>query len=298
MLNFEGYGQIDDLVDPPDDALWVRNSDASSWDLCPARHGYLRSGAARQVPSEAMSFGTMMHTFAEMRLMGWDGIVTVQQLEEWWEEAVAKDGFSLSELAERDRIDASLQEAVQACMLWDAQVRPLLGYSEKVEFEPRLEAPLGVLPNGREVWVHGTPDVLDVDRIDDWKTASRGWKESKAHATGQLSMYIYLAERTRGYVIESGTYHVWDRSKYEWVPHVTSRTPAEVDAYLRHIWQMARAIDAEAYTFNPWQSNFGDYKRGWWCSSKYCAAWDVCEGKHAHDDVWEEQEIDITVGWS
>ena len=297
-MNFEGFGQVDGLVEPAEDALWVRNSDVVSWDLCAARHGYLRKGAAKQVPSEAMSFGTMMHTFAEMRLMGWDGVVTVQQLEEWWEEAVEKDGFSLSELAERPRIDASLQEAVQACAAWDVQVRPLLGYSEKVEFEPRLQAPLGVLPNGREVWAHGTPDVLDVDLIDDWKTAARGWKESKARATGQLSMYIFLAEAARGYSITDGTYWVWDRSKYGWKAHFTTRDAAHVDAYLRHVWQIARAIDADAYSFNPWSSNFGDYKRGWWCSAKYCAAWDVCEGKAINDDVWEEQPIDITAGWT
>ena len=285
------------MVDPPDDALWIRNSDASSWELCAARHGYLRRGEAKQIPSEAMSFGTAVHTFAEMRCMGWDDVATTVQLREWWEEAVERDGYELSDLADEARIEASLQEMIVACTLWDSTVRPTLNYTEAVELEPKMQAPLGRLPSGREVWLHGTPDVLDVDLIDDWKTAGRGWKGSKADALGQLSMYIFLAEATRGFTIEGGTYWVYDRSKQQWVAHVTSRTSAEVDAYLRHIWQMARAIDGEAYTFNPWQSTFGDYKRGWWCSAKYCAAWDVCEGKAVHDDVWNEQPIDIKAGW-
>ena len=299
-MNFEGYGDLDGIGLAPDEgALLIRQSDVSSMDLCPAKQGYLKSGAAVQVPSEAMSFGTMMHTFAEQRLLGWDGIATKPQLEAWWAENVERDGFDLFELSTQEKRDASLQEALAACAQWDDDVRPLLNYGDGVLLEERLMSPLGRLPSGREVWAHGTPDVVSValPRIDDWKTAARGWKDSKAHQTGQASMYSFLVESSMGVLVTEFIYWVWNRKQWQWDAVRTERSPAQIDSFMRHVWMRATQMDAGAFPFTPWQSTFGDYKRGWWCSAKYCAAWDVCEGKHLADDVWEEQTIEITSGW-
>lgn len=303
-MNFAGYGEIEELDSPEDDALWIRQSDVSSMDLCPARAGYLRSGQAVQVPSEAMSFGTMMHTYAEHRLTeGFGDVIPKSQFEEWWVANVKRDGFDLYELAEPDRIATSLDEALVAAAAWDREVYPNLTYAEATEsvlLEEKMEAPLGISPiSGRGVWVHGTPDVTDLKTptIDDWKTAARGWKTSKAHATGQASTYSFLVAANYGVSIDTFGYWVWDRKAYQWELHVTTRTPAQIDAFMRHMWMRALEIDAGAFPFTPWQSQWGEYKRGWHCGVKYCAAWDVCEGKHLADDVWEEQEIDIRSGW-
>lgn len=311
-MNWEGYGDIDTVSvsdGPPADAVLVRQSTSKSMALCPAKQGYLLSGEAKQVPSEAMSFGTMIHTFAEERLRGNTAMVTFDMLEQWWVEAVEKDGFDLYDLVAPERLRESLQEAIEACAAWDKDVYPRLGYgvddykSGELQLELRMEFPLGVLPNGREVWMHGTPDVTfipdnpTVRTIDDWKTARRGWDISEADMTQQLDVYSWLAERTEDAQVLQGTYWVWNRDKRYWEPLSTSRTDAQVEATMRHMWQVARQIDGEAFPFKRTDVSWGKHKRGWWCSPKYCAAWDVCEGKHLNDDVWEETPIDVYAGW-
>lgn len=277
----------------------VRQSSVGSMDLCPARQGYLLSGEAKQVPSEAMSFGTMIHSFAEWRLEGNDGAVYAPQLRAWWEEGLERDGVKLSDLASKVRIRESLDEGLRACQRWDADVFPVLGLSDDYTIEEKLMAPLGMTPNGREVWLQGTADVVDLGngRIIDWKTAARGWKESKAHATHQAQAYSFLVQAAHGVDVFDFSYWVWNRSKGEWSEHTTVRTADNVDAWLRHAWMRALQIEANAFPFTPWQSTYGDMKRGWWCSAKYCAAWSVCTGKSLPDDIWEDEPIDIKGSW-
>jgi len=86
-------------------------------------------------------------------------------------------------------------------------------------------------------------------------------------------------------------------AKSEWTLHKTSRNQAHVDSYLRKVWAIAKSIDAQAFPFRPWSETFGNVSRGWWCSPKYCSAWNICEGKHLPDDLVEETPIDITAGW-
>jgi len=292
-----GLGDIDGIgSEPADDAIIMRQSTVGSMDLCPAREGYRLQGV-RQIPSEAMTFGTMIHSFAEQRLMGLSRVVTADDLESWWVEAVAKDGHDLHDLAAPDVVAAGVQEALQACAAWDKAVRPHVDREGAGDPEVSMLAPIGTTPRGREVWLQGTADYVTATRIFDWKTAGRGWKESKAHSTGQASAYTFLAEATGRGLIPDHTYWVWNRQAYTWNHWDTHREPEHVTAWLAHAFMRALEIENGAFPFTPWASTFGDFKRGWWCSAKYCSAWDVCEGKYLNDDVWEGQVVQITVGW-
>ena len=301
---FEGFGDTDSVgLAPAEDAIILRQSSVGSMDLCPARQGYLLSGKATQMPSEAMTFGTMIHSFAEWRLEGNHDVVTTKHLEEWWDETIDSDSdgqFTLQDLLTPTALADKLHEAVQACHEWDTTVFPELGLSQDVLIEELLLVPMGVTPSGREMWLRGTADVVDLGNahILDWKTAGRGWDPSKAMSTHQAQAYSFLVEGATGKLILDFTYWVWNRKSWTWEQHVTERTPSQVDAWIKHAWQRGLQIEAQAFPFTPWDSTFGKFKRGWWCSAKYCAAWDVCEGKSLPDDVWEEQPIEISAGWS
>ncbi len=183
---------------------------------------------------------------------------------------------------------------------WQEDVYPQLNLSDNIRVEEKMLAPLGVLPNGRAVWFYGTPDLVDIGNagIQDWKTTGRAWKESKALGLLAPQAYSWLVDTTHGVFIPDHFYWVWDRAKSEWTLHKTSRNQAHVDSYLRKAWAIAKSIDAQAFPFRPWSETFGNVTRGWWCSPKYCSAWDICEGKSLPDDLWEGTPIDITAGWA
>ncbi len=283
---------------PGDDVLWMRQSTVGSWELCPARVMLSDDPGFKALPSEAMSFGTLVHEMGATDLT--DGLQnwTIVDVMDLWDTLVTDEyGVSVFELAAEEMIRDGAVEAIGANQLWRVQVVPTLPDTDPV-VETRLEAPLGVLPSGRRVWLHGTGDVLYPDSHVgvDWKTAGRGWKEGKADLTGQAAAYTYLAWVAFSEWISEWRYWVYDRQKVEWAQWTTSRTEQQVDAWLRHAFGIAKAIDAGAVMYTPVDSTFGKMSRGWWCSAKYCGAWEVCKGKYLADDVDESATVEVT--WS
>lgn len=279
--------------EPADDALWIRQSTVGSWELCPAR---VMLSDGHELPSEAMSFGTLVHEMLALDLEHGAGLPwTYSQTADLWSSLVADEyGVDLGELAAEETIESSAMEAIGAVQLWRRQVEPDLPSTEPL-VEARLEAPLGILDNGRQVWMHGTGDVLypDVPVGYDWKTAGRGWGEGKAMFLGQPSAYTYLAWWNHDVFIADWRYWVYDRRAAKWVLHSTQRTPQQVQAWLRHAFGIAKAIDAGAVYYTPVDSTFGKMKRGWWCSPQYCGVWDRCKGKHLADEVDESQSVEV-----
>ena len=161
--------------------------------------------------------------------------------------------------------------------------------------EQRLEAPLGILPNGREVWLHGTGDLLYKDLAVgyDWKTSGRDWKEGRATYLGQPSSYQYLHWYNHDVWVDEWRYWIYDRGRGQWVLHTTRRDRQQVMSWLRHAFGIACAIDAGVVYYTPTQHPYGKSERGWWCSPKYCSAWDHCPGKYLADEFDEKQSAII-----
>lgn len=303
MSMWEGLLDVEGLTEPEDGDLQLRNSTVGSWDLCPGRVGYSEAEGFEPTPSEAMSFGSMGHVAIEQDLESGDGFLwTAPALETLWAKSLADEAsgpYDLYELATAERIQASVEEAVVMMAAWQQDVYPQLNLSDNIKVEEKMTVPLGVLPNGRAVWFHGTPDLVDIDNagIYDWKTSGRAWKETKALGLLAPQAYSWLVAETQGVFIPDHFYWVWNRAKQEWVLHKTSRSQEHVDSYLRKVWAIAKSIDAQAFPFRPWSETFGNVSRGWWCSPKYCSAWNICEGKSLPDDLLEGTPIDIKAGW-
>lgn len=296
----DGFGW-QDRDDPVDGDIELSQSTVSSMDLCPARVGYSTHEGFDASPSEPMSFGTAEHATIEHDLwsIGTEhfGTWSRDDVRDLWNETLIaeRDGsWTLADFDADEKIEQSIDELIHANKRWHQQVWPTLkALGSELLIEERVTKCLGVLPDGRHVWFGGTADLVDVKnkRIYDWKTSGREWKESKAAMTPQAQAYTWL------YGIDDHTYWVYARNKRSWQSFRTHRRPEQVDAYLRHAWQRARQIGAGIFPATPLDSTFGDVKRAWYCSAKFCGAWDVCEFKYLPDDVYEAQIRDPKEGW-
>lgn len=301
-----GFLEVEGALADPDTAVGVdihlSQTTVNNAQLCGGKILYRNDPLYNHTPSEAMSYGTMAHGMAELDLldlMDGNGLRhwTPKSVERLWADGLAneRDGsWLLTDLATRERINKSVNEALTGHILWRRDVLPTLGEPTSTWLvEERVTRCLGVLPDGRAVWFGGTADLVDEDKpmIFDWKTSGRKWDQSKADAGNQASYYTWL------YDIPDHEYHVYSRKDKMWDVYSTSRTPEQVDAALRNAWMVAKSIADGSLVVNPWASTFGKYKRAWYCSARWCAAWAACEMKSINDNVWEEQPIDIQEGW-
>lgn len=300
MNYWQGFKQVEAGAEPADGDLHLSQTTVGNAALCPARVGYRGDEGYDYTPSEAMSFGTMVHGMAEvdLALLGTPlaGNWRRDSVEGMWADGLLaeRDGsFDLHALASRDRIDKSVDEALLANKKWHRTVVPTLDLDEQDdwEIEVRKTKQLGTLPDGRRVWFGGTADLVVPGLVLDWKTAGRGWDQSKADTTYQATYYTWL------YGVDRHKYWVWNRRKSDWSAFETSRSPKDVESALKVAWMLARQIDDGTFTATPWQDTYGKVKRGWWCSAKFCGAWDICQFKNLPDDVYEGQKIDPKMGW-
>jgi hypothetical protein len=136
---------------------------------------------------------------------------------------------------------------------------------------------LGVLPNGREVWVSGQADRVVEGEIQDWKTASRGWKAGKAYENEvQINTYAWLVEHLTD--ATRGAFVVYDRSKKTWTWSETTLaiTPETKRLSLLKLWDMAVTLDAGVAVATPHSRGSFGAGIGWHCSTKFCPAWNPC----------------------
>lgn len=299
----EGFGDIDPTgraVD--DDDVLVSQSLVGSYDLCAASVGQKGQPGYILQPNQQMSWGSMLHGAIEDDLLATlrrDPISrwTPDQLEDQWNLALQneRDGtWLLSDMTDdRVLIRHWLDEAVVAMYKWQDDVLPGLHLDDEARVEDTISRQLGTLPNGRRVFYGGTGDLVEpsMNQITDWKTSGRGWHQSKADFTGQVPGYLWL------YGQEKFRFVVWNRQKLTWDSFDTSRTEQQIEAYLRHAFEVAAAIDAGIYPVTNVQSNFGKYNRTWQCSPKWCGAWNICPYKYLNDDKWEQQVADPADGW-
>lgn len=277
----EGLGKLPSYDEPADTDLLIRQSTIESMMLCPAKVGYTSHPDYDSTPSEAMVFGTVVHDLIEDHLRN-DAPLYLNQpshATEVFYKVAERDGFDLDEVATERTISESSVEAVLAYQEWVTQwwsVRK--DFFSPLVLEERLVRPLGTLPNGRGVWVHGTPDVIEQSGLTDWKTAGRGWSPGKGETRIQSPTYLWLAEEIRYTLPGLADYVVYDRQKKRWSSHPYQISEANINAALNVLWEFSCMIDAQVFPPTP-AAAAGRPGRGWWCTPKYCNAWDLCEFK-------------------
>ena len=297
------YGLMpDDRDGPADDDIVVRQSTIGSMRLCPARVGLSGEPGFLDAPSQAMFQGTVVHALIEEYLsaVASDGdlgagmplrLSMVPNVVSLMAELAHADGFRLDDVASDAQIQKVAETAVAAAQSWHEQVWLGDGLDSMaiLAIEAKMVRPLGTLPDGRVIWLQGTADIVHGGGIVDWKTSSRGWKVnrdglSQASFKVQAPLYLWLAEPILEKLASSATFYVYDVSKGQWTSHHTNWSEAQIMANLGNAWEAGKQIAAEAFPYTPAGSDYGKYGRGWWCSLKYCAAWNICPGKDSIAD--------------
>lgn len=278
------------------DPIVVRQSDYNSYALCPARLKYRETEGYVSVPSEAMSFGTLVHKLIEKFLANPNDLVlsSVAKVIQLWDELVREDTdgeYGLYDLAAEElRLDSVL-EAMEALQSWQSAIwLPYLKGRNVLATEAQLDAMID-----NDIILQGTLDMILEDGIWDWKTATRPWREGKAEANIQAAAYSFLA-RMREYPLSlpiEFTYAVYSRKDARWDRHQVFIDRNAIDAMRQVMIELGNAKRHRVFVATP-QANGGKLGRNWHCSAKYCGAWNVCVEKGIIPDgadLTEQSEI-------
>lgn len=287
---------------PAEDAIFVRPSSHSTWMNCQLAVQHRDHPQYDNTSTQQASFGTCVHMLNERHIEGLtlDGVDHVLEL--WLAEMDGRDE-DIRPLAPKTRLESLASEALMAHQLWVQNFwLPVGSQLEAVAVEQRMEMPLGSLPNGREVWLRGTADFVTPGKIWDWKTASVGWKPARMDEMTQHLFYAALVEYELDVRLpEEAAYVVYDRKdqSWAWSEFTTAVTRKQVKRALHEIFKMAAVLDAEAAMASPAKrgASWGQDGRGWWCSAKWCGAWDFCDGKFLLDDGKAVGSRDNTITW-
>lgn len=197
-----------------------------------------------------------------------------------------------------------LSEGAVAAFVAEQQVGVSKWYEEYWSKQPKdlpitcaevtLYRPLGEAPSGRLVVLQGTPDLVTY-KIVDHKTAARGWKFEKAQFTEQLPTYSALVEYNYGFLPLEGEFVVYNRQNGKIEVYETDRKEVHVRATLANAHLRGIQLDSKILPATPIVTEYFKDKRGWYCSPKYCPAWNPCEFKWLNDNVDESAER--TMSW-
>lgn len=292
----------------PDDAIKVRPSAYSTWQNCALSVQYTSDPRYDSTSSMQAARGTGMHLPIEQHLKG-DPFLTEKHMREAWvEELKARPGEweKLGTLpAETFRTVAA--QIWEGYLLWQQQFWQTVGqHLTVVATERKLSMPIGEAPDGREIWLRGTPDFIDdlgdgTDRVIDWKTSTSGWKAAKVNEMVQHIAYAALHQANGGRDVSQAMYVVYNFKDKSWswdefkIPVLQSK----VDLVLAEFVQMGRVLSIGGATASPMKRGpgWGQDGRGWWCSPKWCGAWDFCEGKLMLDDGQGHERRDSLITW-
>jgi hypothetical protein len=235
--------------------------------------------------SEAMCYGTLQHhIISEDIRVGEVRLDLLTSMDEWVEKILVEDyDWSLSQVPNPRELFSDLSAAYRQ---WRRDVQPKLGTPIAVEQELYMYLAEGTKGN---LWIKGTPDAVYERAITDWKTAGRGWKETKAHLSIQASTYMALVKQNLDVAIRKFHFWVYDRAKKEWTLIRTERTVGEVNAALITAEDYARILEAGLYVATPVPDASFVKARGWYCKPKFCGAWNICPAKYLNDDVNEKE---------
>jgi len=268
--------------DPYDDSkdTLVRQSTINQIKWCGYRTKLADHDGYLEAVSEKMVFGSCEHYLIAKDLeVGEVRLDLLASMKDWVEELLVTDyNWSLSKVT---NVGDFFSELASAYTQWRSVVQPTL--STLVTQEEEMWMPLG-----EGIHLKGTPDGVFEDVIIDWKTSGRAWKESKAHTAIQADLYMALVKQNLGLSIRKWIFWVYDRGKRVWQPIPTTRRVADINTSLLSALDYGLALEAGTLQATPTTDTYGEVKRGWYCSPKYCSAWNICPAKFINDGVDEK----------
>jgi len=273
----------DPNYDPDVDTV-VRQSTINSLQLCGQRVALSTKEGYLPLVSEQLAFGTCVHEIISQDIshnaLQQDMLLNMG---EWINEIlVTQYEWSLDQIGDPRPFFSEIGVAYRS---WVTKVAPFIARDNVVESEQEHYMYLGEGLNGN-IWLKGTADLVMKDRLVDWKTSGRDWKQGKADYSIQASLYMPLHKQALKRSLRKFDFWVYDRSKSVWRLHPTSRTIAEINSALHTAYIYGLQIESGHLPATPVPTGFVP-KRGWYCSAKWCNAWNICESKFLNDNVDE-----------
>lgn len=268
-----GFGRVStDRVSPDASDVIARQSYKNQLEKCPASLGYQLAGLSTYTYAEGRFFGTGLHAVAEYGLTKSPGAAV----------AAAKDIVLEAYINEHG--DGPVPFGTELVDEIRSAVRSLFTFfnisnDDVLLQEDKMYLPLGELEDGRTVWLQGTPDLVTLSEIVDWKTAKRKWTPLHSASSNQPSLYRPMVRWNHGFDPLYFRFIAYNRGNGQWLTDVTDRTEEQMLAALKNIYEVGRQIAAGVFPAKPYMDTFGKKTRGWYCSPTWCDAWDVCEFK-------------------
>lgn len=279
------------MVRPPEGATIIRQSTINDFQLCPSRVGYKGDEGYLAPLGEPLTVGDSLHYMTSRHMAGDTPNDIMDSFDEWLEGKLCSEyQWSLKLIPNY----GDLRKEIFDCYrLWIFQVwQPHLSSESSVYMEKTLYMCLSEAEN---LWLEGTPDLgILSKRMWDWKTAksARQWSQARADFSIQTSLYLALHNSVFQEDLHDFTFAVYNRTKSEWGTFETTRVESEITSALWTATQYARQIKADVYPATPVGESYGKKQRMWYCSAKWCGAWNICEAKFLNDSV-DETEVAI-----
>lgn len=261
----------------------VRQSTIGQLQLCGKRVEYEGQEGYLEAVSEPLGFGQCMHYMVACTL---DETVSsaelVANMYEWVDDLLHREyDWSLGLIP---NVDAFLDELAVAYRGWVTKIRPRI--KNVIAVEEEIFLPLG---EGRQTHIvlRGTPDIVTKTRLRDTKTAGRGWTQDKADLSIQASLYLALVKQQYGLEYKDFTFDVYDRRKATWESIPVKRTVKQINSALKSAYDYGLQLEAGIFPATPVPEASFTKKRGWYCSPRFCGAWNICEYKYLADSVDE-----------
>lgn len=217
--------------------------------------------------NEQHLIGTAFHSYAETRENGADAETALDVARQVFDEAWPDVRHVVAKKPE-----TAWQHSYRAIEAWEHEVWPSLD-PMLVEYEMNG---LAYHDDECEVWISGTPDLVDTD-VDcwDWKTANDEYEAREYQRWAiQPTVYTWLLH-VMGYE-PSGWFRYWIWLK-------KSKCSQRVNVYRNEVhwsWmkdQVAQAADQILHSkAKKWHLN----DQSWLCSEKWCPYYADCKGKH------------------
>ncbi len=265
----------------------IRQSSIGQMQLCPGRIGFMNSPKYLAMISEPLAFGTMVH-----HIISQDIIENKQQdrlllsMNEWVEEILVDDyEWSLTKVPNPRDFFAEITVAYRT---WVDRVKPTLAGEEILACEEEFFMYLGKGNTGN-IFLKGTADLVTANRLMDWKTSGRAWKQAKADFSFQASVYMPLHRQALGVEHQDFWFWVFNRQQASWELLKTKRTVAQINAALATAIQYGKQIEAESYPCTPVPEASFNKQRGWYCKPKWCSSWNACDAKFMNDGINEKE---------
>jgi hypothetical protein len=202
-------------------------------------------------------------------------------IEPMWRAEMIERGEDLSDYASPGLINELSADIHFGLMVWHNTFwLPYGSEQETLSAEVRILRGLGVLPNGREVWVSGQADRVVPGEIQDWKTAGSGWKPAKAYENVvQIATYAWLVEHLTDATRGAFVVYDWSKRTWSWAETTLMLSEGVKHSALLSLWDMAVSIEAGVAVATPHSRGSFGAGRGWHCSPKFCGAWNPCPFK-------------------